>query len=93
MTDVHCTFAHTPEYKKQHDQILALEELDRKRLEIHFPVKVFFRDNKKVMELKDSKRNPAKAATASGSPQNYSCLKGKNEVARERKVILKWEKM
>ena len=87
VTDVHCTFAHTPEYKKQHDQILALEELDRKRLRNTFPGQKFSpATTTKVMELKDSKRNPANAATASGSPQNaIRALKGKKRGGKREK--------
>ena len=87
VTDVHCTFAYTPEYKKQHDQILALEELDRKRLRNTFPGQKFSpATTTKVMELKDSKRNPANAATASGSPQNaIRALKGKKRGGKREK--------
>ena len=84
VSDVHCTFAHTPEYKKQHDQILALEQLDRKLLRNTFPGQKFASTApKKVNELKQT---PVNAATASGSPQNaIRALKDRKRGGRKEK--------
>eukprot|EP00505_MAST-04D_sp_SCG-Rhode-Island_P001386 Stramenopile-MAST_4_protein_1386 len=68
--DKHCTFAHTPEYKTRHEQILALEEQDRKMNKVQFPGQKFAPSTKS--RLKDL-QSPAKGDTdtaASGSPSN-----------------------
>ena len=86
VTDVHCTFAHTPEYKKQHDQILALEELDRKRLRNTFPwSKVFFRDNNKGNGIKRFETQSCQCSNSIRiTTKRYSCIEGQKARWQER---------
>jgi hypothetical protein len=72
--DVHCTFAHTSVYKKHHEEIVALEEADRKLNKIKFPGQKFApekTDKSRLKQLKPKKEDSGKGvAAASGSPSN-----------------------
>ena len=92
VSDVHCTYAHTPEYKKQHDQILALEELDRQRLRNTFPGQKFLKNSgssKRVDKLQtEGKESKSGTTTASGSPHNaVKALKSKRGKGNEMSDI------